>query len=116
MNTLVILLSAVLGQAEERTAPQWRQSYTQAQNMAAQIKRPVAVFLTQGANGIDKLIPGGLTEQARDILTSDYIPVIVDTTTPEGQRLARQFQLRDGQGLVLSDRGGVYRLSGLRAT
>jgi hypothetical protein len=109
MNTLVILLSAVLGQAEEQTAPQWRQSYTQAQNMAAQIKRPVAVFLTPGPNSLDKLIPGGLNDQAREILTSDYIPVVVDTTTPEGQRLARAFELRDGQGLVLSDRAGAYQ-------
>ena len=109
MNTLVILLSAVLGQADEPTAPQWRQSYTQAQNMAAQIKRPVAVFLTQGPNAIDKLIPGGLSEEARNILTSDYVPVLVDTTTPEGQRLARAFQLSNGQGLVLSDRQGAYQ-------
>jgi hypothetical protein len=109
MNTLVIVLSAVLGQAEERSDPLWRQSYTQAENMAAQIKRPVAVFLTQGQNSIDRLIPGGLNEQAKEILTSDYIPVMVDTSTPEGQRLARAFQIRDGLGLVLSDRGGAYQ-------
>jgi hypothetical protein len=110
MNTLVILLSAVLGQAEEQNVPpQWRQSYGQAQNMAAQIQRPVAVFLTQGPGGMDKLIQGGLSDQAKEILTSDYIPVMVDTTRPEGQRLARDFGLSGGQGLVLSDRSGTYQ-------
>jgi len=109
MNTLVIILSAVLGQAEGRPSALWQQSYTQAENMAAQIKTPVAVFLTQGENGIDKLIQGGLNERAREVLASSYIPVLVDTSTPQGQRLAQAFEIRGGQGLVLSDRGGAYQ-------
>jgi hypothetical protein len=108
MNTLVIVLSAVLGQTEGRPSALWQESYTQAQNMAAQIKAPMAVFLTQGENGIDKLVQGGLNERARELLASNYVPVIVDTTTPAGQRLASAFGIR-GEGLVLSDRGGAYQ-------
>jgi hypothetical protein len=109
MNTLVIVLSAVLGQAEEVRAPLWRQDYTQAQKVAAQDKKPMAVFLKQGQNGISKLVPGGLNEQAKQLLANNYVTVSVDTATPEGQRLARAFEIRDGQGLILSDRGGTYQ-------
>ena len=74
--------------------------------MAAQDKKPVAVFLTRGQN-VSTLVSGGLNEQAKSLLASNYIPVMVDTSTPEGQRLARAFEIREGQGLVLSDRGGA---------
>jgi hypothetical protein len=107
MSTLVFVLSAVLGQADDPSAQLWQQNYTQAQRMAAQDKKPVAVFLTRGQNGLSTLISGGLNEQAKSVLTSNYIPVMVDTSTPEGQRLARAFEIREGQGLVLSDRGGA---------
>jgi hypothetical protein len=105
MNTLVCVLSAFLGQAEE-PASLWQQSYTQAQKIAAQDNKAVAVFLTKGEGGLRDLIPGGLSLEAQRLLTDKYAAVMVDSTTPEGQRLARAFQMRDGQGLVLSDRGG----------
>ena len=103
MNTLVMVLSTVLGVAEDSL---WQQNYTQAQKMAAQENKSMAVFLTPGQNGMNQLIPGGVNQQAREILADNYVAVMVDTTTPEGQRLARAFQIRNGQGLILSDRGG----------
>jgi hypothetical protein len=109
MNTLVIVLSAVLGQVDEQVPPQWRQTYTQAQNMAASIQRPVVVFLLPGQGSMDKLVSGGLSEQAKEVLASDYIPVMVDTSSPEGQRLARAFDIQGGQGLIISDRSGAYQ-------
>ena len=105
MNTLVIVLSAVLGLADE-PASLWQDSYAQAERMAAQQNKSVAVFLTKGEGGLTNLVPGGLSERAREVLASNYVAVMVDTTTPDGQQLARAFALRAGQGLVLSDRGG----------
>ena len=106
MNTLALVLSAFLGTADD---PSWQQNYTQAQRMAAQDNKGLAVFLMQGEDGMGKLIPGGLNSQALDILMKNYVCVRVDTSTPEGQRLARAFEMRMGQGLVLSDRGGAHQ-------
>jgi hypothetical protein len=105
MSTLVFVLSTFFVQADE-PASLWQRDYAQGQRMAAQENKSVAVFLTRGQDGISKLIPGGLSQQAKQMLASKYVPVMVDTTTPEGQRLARALEMRDGMGLVLSDRGG----------
>jgi len=109
VNTLVIALSALLGQADGSSSLQWQQDYAQAQKMAAQGNKSLAVFLTQGQNGMNMLVSGGLNQRAQEILANNYIPVMVDTATPQGQRLARAFEIRDGRGLVLSDRGGMHQ-------
>jgi hypothetical protein len=105
MNTLVCVLSAFLGQAEE-PASLWQQNYTEAQRIAAQDNKAVAVFLTKGEGGLSDLIQGGLSLQAQELLKSKFAAVMVDSTTPEGQRLAKAFQMPAGRGLILSDRGG----------
>jgi hypothetical protein len=108
MNTLVIVLSAVLGQTGD--APMLGQKdYAQAQKMAAQNNKPMAVFLNQGKTGDNKLITDGLSDRAKEILAKNYIAVMVDTTTPEGRDLAKAFEIRNGQGLILSDRGGAMQ-------
>ncbi|MBI3406837.1 MAG: hypothetical protein HY040_00590 [Planctomycetes bacterium] len=110
MNTLIITLSAVLGQAgEEIQSPLWQRDYTQAKQRAAQEKKPMAVFLAPGENSMNRLIPGGLSDQAKRILSDKYICVMIDTNTPKGQQLAMAFDIRQGQGLIISDRGGAYQ-------
>lgn len=110
MNTLVLVLSSFVGQAPDAIpAPTWQRDYSQAQQMAIQAQKPLAVFLAPGQNGLDRLIQGGLSAQAKQMLAEKYVCVLVDTTTPEGQRLANSFQLRGTQGMVISDRGGVHQ-------
>jgi hypothetical protein len=110
MNTLVIVLSAVLGQAgEELPGPVMQHNYIQAQKQAAQEKKPLAVFLAPGHDGLKQLIPGGIGQQAKEILSRRYIAVHVDTGTAQGQQLAKDFAIRGGQGVIISDRGGAYQ-------
>jgi hypothetical protein len=105
MNTLVFVLSAFLGTADDPSL--WQSTYAEAERVAAQENKSVAVFLTPGQ--MNQLIPGGVNQQAREMLSKNYVAVMVDTTTPEGQTLARAFEITNGQGLVLSDRGGVHQ-------
>jgi hypothetical protein len=109
MNTLVIVLSAILGQAgEEVSNPTWQRDYAQAQKQAAQAQKPLAVFLAPGQDGLDMLVQGGLAPKAKEIMGGKYICVIIDTATPEGKQLASKFEI-SGTGLVLSDRSGDYQ-------
>ncbi len=105
MNTLVFVLSAFLGTADDPSL--WQETYAEAERVAAQENKSVVVFLTPGQ--MNQLIPGGVSQQAREMLSKNYVAVMVDTTTPEGQTLARAFEITNGQGLVISDRGGVHQ-------
>src|SRR5262245_30936004 len=110
MNTLIITLAAVVGQAgEEIQTPLWQRDYAQAKQRAAQEMKPMVVFLAPAENVVNRLLPGGLSDQAKQFMTDKFICVVVDTSTPKGQQLAQAFDLRGGQGMVISDRGGAYQ-------
>lgn len=109
MNTLALVLSACIGQpGEEAPMPLWQRDYTQAQKKAAEMQKPLAVFLAPGQDGMEKLIPGGLSNQAREMMANKFICVRIDTSTPEGKRWAQAFEIGD-MGIVISDRGGNYQ-------
>ncbi|MBI3411138.1 MAG: hypothetical protein HY040_22615 [Planctomycetes bacterium] len=109
MNTLVIVLSAVLGQAGEGSpAPTWQRDYAQAKQQAVQAQKPLAVFLAPGQDGLNRLVQGGLSPQAKEIMSGKFICVLIDTDTPEGKRMAGALEI-GSTGLVISDRGGAFQ-------
>jgi len=111
MNTLVLVVSAFVGQPGEQVQPPnpaWQTDYIKAQKQASQTQKPMAVFLAPGENGISRLLQGGLSPQCKEVLVSKYIPVLIDTSTAEGKRWANSFQISD-MGVVISDRGGQYQ-------
>jgi hypothetical protein len=48
---------------------------------------------------------GSLGKESQELL-ANYVCVYVDASTEEGKRLARQFDLPSGLGIVISDHGG----------
>ncbi len=103
-----ILLFAVAGlvPGADATAPTWQTDYNRARQAGAREQKPLAVVLGNGRTGYDKL---NLDDTSRQLLADQFIPVYVDTATPEGQKLAQAFNLTSGQGLVLSDRSGQHQ-------
>ena len=89
-------------------APSWRTSYRDAATAAASLRKPIAVFITTGSPA--KLVKEGtLGKDAAKLLRDGFVPLTVDTATPEGKELANTFNLTEG--LVISDRtGGVQAL------
>ncbi len=103
MYTSFIVL-AMLGAPVNNAAPSW-QSYTQASQMVEREMKPVAVFLGTGQKGWEK-VAGSLGAEAEKVLSASYLCAYVDTDTPEGEKLAKAFEIKSGVGVVLSDRKG----------
>jgi hypothetical protein len=83
--------------------PDWAPNYSKAMAIAAEHRKPVAVFLTQG--GLAHLTKGdGLGSAATKALRTDYVAVHIDTTTEAGKKLSDAFGITEG--VVISDRNG----------
>ena len=103
MYTSLIVL-AMVGASADLTGPSW-QTYSQASQRVDVEKKPVAVFLGSGQRGWEQ-VAGSLGVDAEQVLAASYVCAYVDTSTSEGQKLARAFQMPNGVGVVLSDRKG----------
>ena len=110
MHTSVVWL-ALAGLAPQAEAtPTWRNDYFQARQKGAAQKKPLAVFLAPGQGGWKKLsAEGGLGDGAKKVLADRYVCVHIDTTTEQGRKLAKDFEIDGGVGLVISDRTGKFQ-------
>jgi hypothetical protein len=105
---LVALSGCCAHSLPEVQSPRWLDDYWTACQQSAEQKKPLAVFVGSGAEGWEKLSRDGkLGKEAREILSSAYVCLYIDSSTREGGQLARAFDLPDGWGVVLSDRGGT---------
>ena len=103
MNTSIIALAL----SAACLAPSWRVSYTQAQQDAAQQRKPMVIVFGSGANGWSKIVRDqSPTPEVSRLLAGQYVCHFVDITTPEGSRLAQSFQITSQVGMVISDRAG----------
>ena len=83
--------------------PDWAPSYASALSRAAELRKPVAVFITPGS--LAQLTKGtGLGSDASKTLHSHYIAVQIDATTEAGKKMAESFGIKEG--VVISDRTG----------
>jgi len=107
MYTSMLVLAFSGFAAANADTPTWLNDYSAAVGRGAAQKKPVAVFLATGVNGWKMLgHEGGLSREALKILASQYVCVHVDTTAPEGKRLAGALEIPSGLGIVISDRTG----------
>jgi hypothetical protein len=112
MYTSIIAL-AMVGAPGDVPAPSW-QTYSQAGRLALEEKKPMAVFLGTGQRGWEQ-VAGRLDTEAEKVLAAGYVCAYVDINTPEGKNLSQAFEMKNGIGVVLSDRKGenqVYRHEG----
>jgi hypothetical protein len=85
----------------------WQRDYAEARKMGQTEKKPLAVFIGNGAGGQEKVCKDGkLSPDVEKLLADSYVCVYVDASTPEGQKIASAFSNTKGMGLVLSDRTG----------
>jgi hypothetical protein len=108
MRTSIIalaLLAAAPALARAESLP-WQTDYSAAQQKAVAQQKPLAVVFGHGANGWQQLGGGTLSDDASRTLGDSYVCCYVDTATPAGQVLARQFDIGGKIGVVLSDRTG----------
>ena len=107
MYTSLIVL-AMVGAPGDALVPSW-QTYSQASQMVQTERKPMAVFLGTGQSGWQQ-VAGSLDSEAENVLATSYVCAYVDTSTPAGEKLAQAFALKNGVGVVLSDRRGEYQV------
>jgi hypothetical protein len=103
------LVVALLGFVEPGSShePTWISDYSSALKLAKEQRKPLAVFIGKGKDGWKHLSRNGmLTDEALRVLNSDYTCLFVDSKKPTGKELAEAFAIKDGLGIVISDRTG----------
>lgn len=96
-----LALSSLLANAN--LAPAWVTDYSKALKMAADTRKPIAVFISAGSS--DRMFKDeGMGSDTAKMLRDSFVPVHVDTSTAAGAELAKQFEMKEG--LVISDRTG----------
>jgi hypothetical protein len=102
-SILLVALSGVAPSADTK-APSWSLDYGAATKLAAQSKKPMAIFLAPGKGSYEKIgRDGGLGADAQQILSEKYICVHINTSTSAGKELAQSFRMPEGLGIVISD-------------
>jgi hypothetical protein len=108
MNTsilTVVLTGALLaGQNGNQT---WQNDYSKAQQQASAQRKPLAVVFGSGPDGWTKVVREAPNAEVKKLLTEKYVCVYIDTASPAGQKLAQQFDITTGIGLVISDHSGT---------
>jgi hypothetical protein len=95
----------------------WKQDYATASREGKTARKPLAVFVGNGADGWGSISESGrLGPEIRSLLGKDYVILYVNRDTPEGRELAADLELPAGApGLVISDARGdlqAFRHSG----
>jgi hypothetical protein len=92
------------------TAPKWHTDYAIAQKEAESAKKPLAVFLAPGGAGYDKVArDGGMNSEVRRTLATEYVCVHINSAEANGKRLAAEFEMPSGLGIIISDRTGTVQ-------
>lgn len=104
---LIALIGSSVPAETGSTSLAWVSDYQRACQESARMKRPLAVFLAAGEEGWGKVSKEGeLGKDARTVLEQNYVSVFIDTSSEQGKRLAEQFDIPQGRGVVLSDVSG----------
>jgi hypothetical protein len=106
-TSIVLALTSSLVAASGYESITWQKDYSEARQIGQTEKKPLAVFIGNGAGGQEKVCRDGkLSPELEKMLADSYVCVYVDASTPEGQKMASQFANTKGLGLVLSNRAG----------
>jgi hypothetical protein len=105
-----VFLSALLvaaGMNGTSAAPSWITAYGQARELGKKAHKPLAVVIGTGKSGWDKLSQDSkLGPEIEGLLAANYVAVYVDAEQAEGKKLAADFNMRSGLGIVISDGSG----------
>jgi hypothetical protein len=107
-TSLVLLaLTSSVSAIDAAPSPSWNRDYALARKQGESEKKPLVVIVASGQDGWNKLAhDGSLSDEAKSIPTIQYVCLYVDTATEDGKRLAREFEISDALGIVISDRTG----------
>jgi hypothetical protein len=104
---LVVAMSATFAPAVVSKDPVWFKDYHRALVEGREQRKPLFVVIGSGKAGYhDVSRDHRLSEEVRRLLASHYVCLYVDTEHIPNRRLAQDFDIPEGPGLVISDSGG----------
>jgi hypothetical protein len=103
-SMLLVALSGLPVAADAEGSLKWQTSYTEAKKQCLADQKPIAVFIGSGKSGWNQLSRDGkLGKEIDQVLMEKYVPLYIDSSTPEGKRLATVLGINDPVGIVISD-------------
>jgi hypothetical protein len=103
-SAAMLALSGLLAAAPVSESPTWSTDYSLARKEGGSKHKPLAVFLGSGPRGWNAVSQNGtLEKEVKQLLAEHYLCVYVDTSKPAGKRLAADFEMAGGPGIVISD-------------
>jgi hypothetical protein len=104
LSSVLFAAMAAAGLTPSTAGTTWQTDYSTAARIAAESKKPMAVFIGQGKTGHTSLVTDGLGEAETKALSTSYVCLYIDAGTESGKKLATTFELTEG--IVISDRSG----------
>src|SRR5207244_601320 len=93
-TSLLYLALAAAAPPGEKTSPDWVTAYGQAQRLGQSSNKPLAVFMAPGKDGWKKLSTDEkLNAEALKELADGYVCCFLDTTTEDGKKWAKAFDM-----------------------
>jgi hypothetical protein len=104
---LVVAMSATVVPSVVSKDPVWFKDYHRARVEGQERQKPLFVVIGSGKAGYhDVSRDGRLSEEVRRLLAQHYVCLYVDTEHIPNRRLAEDFDMPRGPGLVISDASG----------
>src|SRR5262249_7618659 len=106
-SVLYFAFAGLGASAAAPAAPVWLTDYRQARAQAKNAQRPLAVFVGTGKDGFHKVSRDGiLSADVQKALARSYVCLYLDVSQANAKKLAGEFQIGTGRGLVISSRAG----------
>lgn len=96
----LLALAGSLVTAEAPASVTWQKDYTSALAAVARSNKPLAVVIGNGAG------EAALPPSAKNLLARKYVTLYLDSASPAGAKLAQEFSVVTGKGLIISDAKG----------
>ena len=112
MFTTMLGVAIQVGIGWGGTPAVWHSDYAQAHDEACNSDKPLFIVICSKSSEYGQMASLGifLSDTLEKTLQADYVRFLIDTDTPDGQKLAKQFDAGDAPHFVILDRSGKWQV------
>jgi hypothetical protein len=90
----------------------WHGDYATAHAEACKADKPLFIVICPASSDYARMMALGtfMSDEVERVLRADYVRFMLDTTTPEGKAMAKQFDATEGPHFVILDRSGKWQV------
>jgi hypothetical protein len=106
-SAALFVLASISAGTPNRPEVSFQNSYLEARQLSRHRAKPIAVLVGSGSEGWEKVSKDGTVDHSvRRLLSENYVCVYIDRTDDSGKRLASEFEMPEGPGIIISNRDG----------